>query len=268
MDKRRLILRGRYYRRVPLSAAGYAEETVELKAGETTFAALHCWDTGTCQGESLDDNYCVCMGYQQTIDECARICRQYIRPAMDASRKAGILVTHIETADIVQRHPELLEQFPLLPAKSIPPAEPAVPGHRESIHERNHGRGYLTQSPYMRKDRIKVLMPDPGEPFVCQTEKLDQVLRERGIVNIIYTGFATDICLLTTNGGVEAMAGLGYRLYLMREGTLGYEYPDTFEERISTRWGIRNLEANYGDTIGFDDYMENCRRLKEEKDGG
>ena len=71
-----------------------------------------------------------------------------------------------------------------------------------------------------------------------------------------------------SNAIARMLDGLGYRLYLMREGTLGYEYPDTFEERISTRWGIRNLEANYGDTIGFDDYMENCRRLKEEKDGG
>ena len=46
-----------------------------------------------------------------------------------------------------------------------------------------------------------LLMPERGEPFVYQTNQFDRILRKRGIENLVYAGFATDMCILRSPGG-------------------------------------------------------------------
>ena len=48
-----------------------------------------------------------------------------------------------------------------------------------------------------------------------------KALRFHGIENLIYSGFATDMCVLRAPGGVEPMAPYGYRIFLMRDATVG-----------------------------------------------
>ena len=94
------------------------------------------------------------------------------------------------------------------------------------------------------------------------TEGLHKALQERHIENLIYSGFATDMCILNAPGGIEHMAPLNYRIFLMRDATIGVECPDTFEERIATRWAIRFFETHYGDTITSDDFIKACQDLR------
>jgi nicotinamidase-related amidase len=108
-------------------------------------------------------------------------------------------------------------------------------------------------------DRAGTVAPLPGEPFAYQTRQFHRLLQRRGIENLIYTGFATDMCVLRAPGGIEAMAPYGYRLYLTRDATLGIELPETFPERIATRWGIAYFETHYGDTVLSDDFIRACR---------
>jgi nicotinamidase-related amidase len=114
-------------------------------------------------------------------------------------------------------------------------------------------------------DFPQIVAPLPGEPIACTTNQLDRILRKRGIVNLIYSGFATDMCILNAEGGIGPMFNLGYQVLLIREATLGVEMPDWFEQRIATRWAIRFVETHYGDTIGFADFMLNCSRLAKEQ---
>ena len=103
-----------------------------------------------------------------------------IRPCMDAARRAGVLVCHVESAQIAERHPEAREDAePPDPSFPLPP--PVVPGYREKIIARSHGKDYATRSPYARMDRAEVVAPLPGEPFVYMTGQFDRILRRRGI---------------------------------------------------------------------------------------
>ena len=108
------------------------------------------------------------------------------------------------------------------------------------------------------KGHGRIVAPVPGEPYVHQTGQFDRALRRRGIENLIYSGFATDMCILRAPGGIEPMAPMGYRIFLVRDATLGVEQPDTFEERIATRWAIRYFETHFGDTITTADFMAAC----------
>ncbi|MCX7599692.1 MAG: isochorismatase family protein [Armatimonadetes bacterium] len=246
-----LCLPTRFYRTVPLSRMGYEYEEVCLGEERTALIVMHCWDIGCEGGQPADDRYWVGMGSREAIAEAERIMREVIRPLVDGARAAGIVVCHVETADIAARHPEALADTDQ--AQEDPRAgaaeEPVVPGWREKIAARSHGEGYATNPPYCGKDRAGTVAPLPGEPFVYQTAQMHRALRRLGIENLIYTGFAADMCILRAPGGVEPMAPYGYRLFLVRDAILGVEFPDTIQERLATRWAVRYFETHYGNTV-------------------
>ena len=260
---RKLVLTGRYYRTIPIDTPGYEEETLELDADKTTFVGLHCWNIGCPDGPPVDRSFWVGMGFPATSEEAYRIMERYIRPAMDASRRAGITVSHVTSASIAEKHPEVQEDVdpPQQRPASSPP--PVVPGYAARIAARNHGADYAIDSPYARMDRAEIVRPQPGEPYVYQTGQFDRMLRRRGIENLIYSGFATDMCLLRAPGGIEPMFGLGYRVFMMREATIGVEMPETFEERRATEYAIRFFETHFGDTVRFEEYVARCDELAD-----
>ena len=252
-----LNLTGRYYRPIPLDSAGYETEPLALEPRKTALVAMHCWNIGCEHGPPIDKNYFVGMGSLESFREAERIMRECIRPAMDAARQAGVLVCHVESELIARQHPEALADSDLSDASDAGP--PVVPGWRKKMEDRFHGTDYPTRSPLAKMDRAKIVLPLPSEPFVFQTEQLDRALRRRGIENLIYAGFATDMCILRAPGGIEPMAGKEYRLFLMHDATIGVECPDTFGERIATRWAVRYFETHFGDTVACEDFIAACR---------
>ena len=260
-----LNLSGRYFRPIPLDSAGYETEPLTLDPRKTALVAMHCWNIGCEDGPPMDKNYFVGMGSLESAREAGRIMRDCIRPAMDAAREAGVLVCHVENDLIARQHPEALvdAQEPAPPDE----APPVVPGWRKRMEDRFHGKDYPTHSPLAKMDRARLVFPLPGEPFVYQTGQLDRVLRRRGIENLVYCGFATDMCVLRAPGGIEPMASSEYRLFLMRDATIGVECPDTFDKRIATRWAIRYFETHFGDTVLCQDFVGACRNLPRKPEG-
>jgi nicotinamidase-related amidase len=255
-----LRLPGRYHRTIPLDSSGYEDTGVELAADKTALVVLHCWNIGCGDGPEVDPRFWVGMGFREDFVEAERIMREVIRPCMDAARAAGVLVAHVEAESIAAKHAEAQEGAEAPCASGGATAE-VVPGWRAQIVARSHGADYPTQSPYARMDRARIVSPLPGEPFAYQTGQFHRLLQQRGIENLIYTGFATDMCVLRAPGGIEPMAGYGYRLYLMRDATLGIELPSAFDERIATRWAIAYFETHYGDTLLSGDFLAACRGL-------
>ena len=47
----------------------------------------------------------------------------------------------------------------------------------------------------------------------------------------------------------------GYRCVLIRDGTIGVETPETFPERLATRYGIHRFEWQLGYSATFADFM-------------
>jgi len=256
-----LQLRGRYYRTIPITRMGYDAMDLSLEAGRTALVVLHCWDIGCEGGPEIDPNFFVGMGTHESFREAARIMRECIRPAMDAARRAGVLVCHVEHPDIARRYPQSREEADP-PEPPGPASEPVVPGWNEEALARAHGRDYARRSPYARMGRAQVVAPLPGEPVAYQTGQFDRVLRRRGIENLLYSGFASDMCVLRAPGGLEPMMPCGYRRFLLSDATLGVEFADTFEERIATRWAMRYFESHGGITVLTSDFIAACRAIR------
>ncbi len=261
MSEAAIKLTGRYYRTIPLDSMGYETEALELDPDKTALVAMHCWNIGCEDGPEIDPNFCVGMGTYESLREAGRIMRERMRPAMDAARRAGVVVCHLESERTARNFSQAQDDLDPPPALPSHASSPVVLGWREQIVARSHGQDYAHNSPYACMDRAKVVHPLPGEPVVYQTGQMDRVLRRRGVENLIYSGFATDMCILRAPGGIEPMAGFSYRMFLIRDATVGVEFPDTFDERIATRWAIRYFETHFGDTVLTDDFIQACEAI-------
>lgn len=263
-----LRLTGRYFRTIPITDPGYEEEPLQLPLANTALVSLHCWNIGCPGGPALDPNFCVGMGFPATVAEAWRIMTEVIRPALQAARACGLAVCHVQSPAIAKRYPQWYTYQTDPPATGAGAPPEAIPGYRTSILARAHGADYATRSGKAHMDFPQVVAPLPDEPIVHQTGQFDRILRERGLVNLIYMGFATDMCILNAPGGMGPMFELGYRVLLVRDATLGVECPDTFAERIATRWGIRYVETHWGDTIEVADLMRACEAVLTPPPGG
>jgi len=101
----------------------------------------------------------------------------------------------------------------------------------------------------------------PEDQVILTGRQFDRILRERGIKNLVYTGFATNMCILDSAAATKEMLSYGYRIFLIREATLAVEYPDTFPTRMMTEAALKFFELKVGDTIGFEEYVRACRAV-------
>jgi nicotinamidase-related amidase len=110
--------------------------------------------------------------------------------------------------------------------------------------------------------RCEVVAPVGDEPLVFYTDQLDDYLKARQIETLIYTGFATDMCVLGSEGGARAMLARGYRCILVRDGTVGVETPEGFPERLATRYGTHIFEWSLGYSTTFAEFMASVEGIK------
>ena len=54
---------------------------------------------------------------------------------------------------------------------------------------------------------------EPGDQVILTTAQFDRICRSKGIKNLIYTGFATNMCILGSAGATQPMLGYGYRVF-------------------------------------------------------
>ncbi|MGI8423743.1 MAG: cysteine hydrolase family protein [Chloroflexota bacterium] len=264
-----LRLLGTHWETPSLDGAGWVETPFDLDPKETGFVALHLWNVGDAGGPPVPDRFFVDMGTRECQLESVRIADRYIAPAIAASREAGMPVFHVEPPSIALQYDSaryLLEAEELEPrrAKAGPerPLE-ANPGWIRERAERSHGRRYMEWEGW-EPGRMRILAScdaEPGDQVVVTGRQFDRILREGGIKNLVYTGFATNMCILQSAAATQEMLRYGYRIFLIREATLAVEYPDTFAERLMTRAALKYFELKVGDTIGFDPYLAACRAI-------
>ncbi len=243
-----LSLGARYYRALPIDDPGYEEETLSLPIATTALVGMHCWNIGCPDGPAVDVDYCVGAGWPQSTQEAARIMAEVIRPAMDLARGMGLRVCHVETDWMDGQYPQV--------ASRRSPESSGLHPHQQAMLERAHGVDYMTRSPLARMRRAELVSPQDEEALFFYSDQLDEDLEKRGIDTIIYTGFMADMCMLAAEGGARQMLSRGYRCILMRDATVGVETPESFDERLATRYGIHIFEWSLGHGTSFSQFQQ------------
>lgn len=95
-----------------------------------------------------------------------------------------------------------------------------------------------------------------GEPA---QQELWNLVQERGITHLLYTGFATNMCIINREFAMIQVKRLGLRPILVRDATLSITYDgynpmtrslDTlFRPQTGTRFGIEYIEERIGPSI-------------------
>ena len=260
-----LRVHGRHWETPSLDGAGWVETPYDLNPAETGFVALHLWNVGDVNGPPVPDGFFVDMGTRAAQEESVRIAERYIRPAIAASRAAGIPIFHVEPAKIAMKYDSvhyLLEPEDVNPPRTGRQRPPeANPGWNRERAERSHGRGYNDWDGWKQMRIIASCDAEPGDQVILTGRQFDAILRERGIKNLVYTGFATNMCILDSAAATKEMLSYGYRIFLVREATLAVEYPETAATRMMTESALKFFELKVGDTIAFDEYIEACRAV-------
>ncbi|MAG36455.1 MAG: hypothetical protein CL878_09455 [Dehalococcoidia bacterium] len=222
-----LHLLGTHWETPSLGAAGWVERPFDLDPSETGLVALHLWSVGDVSGPPIPDRYLVDMGLPEVQAESLRICERYIRPAIEASRAAGLPIFHVEPYNIAKQydsHRYLLDddEVPIASRSQNGSAE-ANPGWQRERAERTHGHGYQEWDGWEQMRIAAACEPEAGDQVIVTTRQFDRICRSREIKNLVYTGFATNMCIMHSPAATVEMLGYGYKVFLVREATLAVE---------------------------------------------
>jgi nicotinamidase-related amidase len=246
-----LALPVRHYCAVPSRhPRGLVTTTWQLDPARTALIELHCWNVGVPEGLPVPEEFWVFMGSPQNHDRAAGIVTGVIAPLLDLSRRAGLPIVHVQPESVVKRYVGL--------PPATPETRPPRPVTDDAVRRANavHGEGYMAWEGWERLDVAAAVRPRPGDGMVATTEQFDAWLREREITTLLYTGFATNLCILESPAAMKPMRERGYRCVILREATMAVEFPDTLETLAHTRAALRYIEAWVGYSASVDDLRD------------
>ncbi len=202
------------------------------------------------------------------IERAERISREYVIPAIDAAREAGLTVIHAPCPEVAAQYPGHLPDVP--PAPSPPASGPDWPpsdfrsragGYAAYRGPRDQPPGIATHWDSVKGDLAMSPLVDvrPEDPVIATGRELHHVLAERGIYHTVYAGFAANWCLMGRDYGIRAMSRYGYHIVVLRDCTTAVEFPDTLDQCLVTEVVIREIEQQYGFSASNEDFLAACR---------
>ncbi len=246
-----LNLKVQYFQDSPPSGLPYREEhfirrhvRMELPVEQTALVLVDLWD-----------NHFI----ESWLERAERITREAVVPALAAARRVGLTVVHAPSPPVAEQF-EQLERHASPPPAAEPDWPPAAFRSRQGAYAAF--RGPRAQPPGIPS--IDALGMSPhidvrDEEFVVATgQQLHALLKERGVLHLIYAGFATNWCILNRDYGMRAMARRGYNMILLREATMGVEFPDTLAAEWATEMAVREVEQQLGFSASNGDFLAAC----------
>lgn len=214
-----------------------AEKTLALPVEQTGFVLVDLWDCSRMPDEIKPGG----------ISFCARagdITETRIKPALEAARALGMTVIHVPTAYVAEKYEERyrraaeleVEPSPAADVRDWPPAE-ARQAWTQETWEARYG-DYGPEENRLRMDNTfipEAAEPVEGEWLIGTSEQMHAICRREGLLNLVYVGFATNMCLLFKPGALWEMSRAGYRCVVLRDCTTAVENAETYAGLDMTR---------------------------------
>jgi nicotinamidase-related amidase len=248
----KLTLSGRYYRMHPSQGfLGFDSKRLDLDPAETAVLAVDIY------GQHDRPDVWSGLISEDGADRAGTILHEAIGPALAAARSAGLPVIYVANSAprVALRHSaygELkwdtvgVDQDELYAETGVDPSE----YHAGPSEVLKYG---------------EVNRPKPGDYYVRKhvhsgffDTRLDTLLRNLGVRNLVCVGFALDVCLGTTM--IDAV-WRNYRVVLLRDCTYAIELPGIDEPGAWTKRWITYVECNIGCTTTSQEFVEACGAL-------
>ena len=247
---------------------GHVEKPISVTAANTVVACMHCMNHGFPGGRewSADSPDSGVMSRIESIPRTKDIIENHIAPVVEAARSIGMRVIYLLGAleKVARKYPQYLEIASRIKEHTAPEL-PRSPHHfREELDRDIFGDAFLAPAKNSSAvaDIAPPIKPQPQDWIATTIRQVTTVLSENGISNIIYTGFATGGCLRHAVGGVDFMAGLGYRCIVLRDCTTDEETAETAPEQLITRCALLSIEQSYGYTADSHDVLSAIHKAR------
>ncbi len=248
-----LDLQVRYFQDSPEVGFPYPEEhfirretTMVLPIAQTALVLVDTWD-----------NHFIL----SWLERAEQTMRDAVVPALNGARSAGLTVIHAPSPRVTPSYSEHMARHLPVGTGEAPDWPPADFRARQGEHAAF--RGPRAQPPAV-PDVVIGMSPmidvRDDEELLETGDQLHALCEKRGIVHLIYAGFATNWCILGRNYGMRAMAARGYNLILLRDATMGVEYPDTLDQCMATELAIREAETQLGFSASNSDFLTACEQ--------
>ena len=223
------------------SNIGTVEASFDLDPKETALVLVDVWG-----GHHIKSHY----------ERTDRIMKEHIRPCIRAARAVDISVVYAPSPKIARSYPQWvryagwadmdLKKNDVTQDEWPPSKYRQAEGKYSSLRRRDNEKMGNYHGPlpawWHIKDIASSIAPSDGDFVVATGSQLHRLLRHRGLVHLIYAGFAANICIVYRDYGLQAMRARGYLPMLLRDCTTAIETRDTFPELSLTKSVIGDLE--------------------------
>ncbi|MCY4436780.1 MAG: isochorismatase family protein [Chloroflexi bacterium] len=215
---------------------GFKHASVSIPPSQAAIVLVDCWDEPTIESHG---------------ERSAQICRDLIRPLLDACRGLGIAVVHAPSPPVARKFPQWLryagdsELNP--PPKAVsdwPPPDFALRQGAWANLEAHYGEEWLP----LRRQHDEIRSIDRAvwpadEDFVIATgDQLHRLCRDGRIRYLFYAGFAANYCVPHRDYGVFAMRERGYCIIMLRDCTTSIGAPG-LPHNLCTEEVFHHLES-------------------------
>lgn len=245
-----LNLNVRYYRWYPPEAhQGYAHESISLQKSKTAFLLV---DVYCLQPER---NFIQKIVTDQYAQKWYQISTKNIAPALTAARASGLPVIYVNNSAprIELKDSELGKK--LLQSSGFRMWEDFKEDQVDP-KEYNHGQTVQLQFP-------DTIQPAETDYFIRKhcfsgffETRLESLLKNLKIRNLICVGFVADACLFTT---IADAVFRNYKVILLRDCTLASELPDELEETKNTKRTVLWIETIFGSSLTSAEFIQACQ---------
>ncbi len=252
----------RYYRLGPEGDEEYIEDNFDFATKQLTMPVeqiglvlVDCWHIHP---------------YLSHLARSAEICETVLAPVAAACRKAGIAVIHAPSPGQARLYPQWTKYATDMELFGADEPEPDWPpedmrkrqGEYEQFVKEEVPRLKQWREEELSKRRIVDCLEPQADDFVIATgEQLHRLCRHRGIMHLVYGGFAANMCVPGRDYGTRALNRRGYNIILLRDGTTAIEAAHTLDGMWLTEAAVLDTEMVIGFTAIAADFLAACGAL-------
>ncbi|MBM4438316.1 MAG: isochorismatase family protein [Actinobacteria bacterium] len=187
-------------------------------------------------------------------DRSAEIMATRLAPVLQAARQAGVTPVYAPSPRVAPNYPQWVRfagdadlQAPPPETPDWPPPEFRAKTGKYASLQRDPGelpKGFAGPYPdwWHIRDIYQPIAPAPDDCVVATGAQLHRLLRFRKLVHLIYAGFATNICMVYRDYGLQAMRHRGYAPIILRDCTSAIETRATIDGLLLTKYVLIDLE--------------------------
>lgn len=280
--RRNLRLNGEYYRHHPVDFSqgkegatgfkGWGESVpIDVPAEETALIPMHIWNVGFHPDLpfSPEGKAGPVMEMLEWASRSIPIVQTEIPPILKAARDARIAVIHVASDEhYARKYPGYRRTLAI--AGKEPPDLPRAPRHGEVKRPDDikdnllFGEHFKAALPHYNShfDFPELARPLDDEYVAFTTHQLNEVLRQHGIWNLIYIGFAINWCLWFSPCGMLDMSRLGYRCSCIKEAVTAVENKESAVGELHKQEALWRTSLMFGYVHSAEDFLHACRSLE------